>query len=227
VKRSCLRTVRLAVNSSSPRRKPSRMGSTIRRSRLLLNSGVTVGRWVAIDRNVRIRGRDIDIGTHSEILQGSTVETLSTPGEQILIGDNSRIKAYTWICSYGGCIKLGKSVLVGHGCVLFGHGGITIGSRCMLAQYVSVMASNHAYWVGGTLDTRGFTKEPISIGNDVWIGANSVIAGGTTIEDNVVVGAGSVVRGKLPSGFLYGGTPARRLRRLEDDEGRDVQVFHW
>lgn len=215
------------MSSSSPRIRPSRLASMLRLSPLGSGRGAHVERGTRVDRNVRLRGRNIYIGAQSEILQGSTIETLSMPGERISIGSYARVKAYTWICSYSGHIKFGESALIGHGCVLFGHGGIEIGHRCMLSQYVSIVSSNHAYWMSGTLDVRGFTREPIIIGDDVWIGANSVITGGAVIENNVVVGAGSVVRGRLTEGFLYAGTPALPLKRLSEGGSRDVQVFHW
>lgn len=52
----------------------------------------------------------------------------------------------------------------------------------------------------------------ITIGNDVWIGANVTILDGAVIHDGAVIAAGSVVRGEVAGGWVYGGVPARQLR---------------
>ena len=56
----------------------------------------------------------------------------------------------------------------------------------------------------------------IHIGNNVFIGMRSILLPGTTIEDDVVVAAGSVVKGYLPRGGVYAGVPARRIRDIGD-----------
>jgi len=74
---------------------------------------------------------------------------------------------------------------------------------------------------GGTLILRKYepTLEltaPIVIGNDVYIGMNSLILSGVTIGDNVIVGAGSVVTKSLVGGAVYAGVPARRIKSIEE-----------
>ena len=59
--------------------------------------------------------------------------------------------------------------------------------------------------------------EPISIGNDVWIGGNVTILPGVSIGSNVVVAAGSVVTKDIPDNSLVAGVPARIMRELEND----------
>ena len=59
--------------------------------------------------------------------------------------------------------------------------------------------------------------EPISIGNDVWIGGNVTILPGVNIGNNVVVAAGSVVTKDIPDNSLVAGVPARIIRELEND----------
>lgn len=60
--------------------------------------------------------------------------------------------------------------------------------------------------------------KPIHIGNHVWIGSNSVIVAGVTIGDWAVVGAGSVVTKDVPPYTVVGGTPARIIRTLTEEE---------
>lgn len=54
------------------------------------------------------------------------------------------------------------------------------------------------------------------IGNNVFIGINSIILMGTTIGDNCIIGAGSVVRGNIPSGTIWAGNPARQIGTVEE-----------
>lgn len=61
-------------------------------------------------------------------------------------------------------------------------------------------------------NTRETSALPISIGNNVWIGANSVILKGVTIGDGVVVAAGSIVTKDVPPKCLVGGVPAKIIR---------------
>lgn len=74
---------------------------------------------------------------------------------------------------------------------------------------------------GGTLVLRKFdptleVTAPIVVGNDVYIGMNSMILPGVVIGDNVVVGAGSIVTKDLPSNGVYAGVPARFVKSLDD-----------
>ena len=57
---------------------------------------------------------------------------------------------------------------------------------------------------------------PISIGNNVWIGANSVILRGSSIGDGVVIGAGSVVKGSVPAKTIYIQKGRIELRQVEE-----------
>ncbi|MBU3188432.1 acyltransferase [Clostridium bowmanii] len=61
-------------------------------------------------------------------------------------------------------------------------------------------------------------KKPIIIGENVFVGCNSIILKGTEIGDNSVVGAGSVVSGKFPANVVIAGNPARIIKRLESNQ---------
>ena len=59
---------------------------------------------------------------------------------------------------------------------------------------------------------------PVTIGNDVWIGANCTILPGVTIGDRCVIGAGSVVTHDIPADHLAYGTPCRVIRRIDEED---------
>lgn len=60
------------------------------------------------------------------------------------------------------------------------------------------------------------------IGNNVFIGSRSTILPGTCIEDDVIIGAGSLVTGKIPGGGVYGGVPAKRLGDFDEFLGKRI-----
>jgi maltose O-acetyltransferase len=64
------------------------------------------------------------------------------------------------------------------------------------------------------------SAEPITIGNNVWLGGGVIVTPGVTIGDNTVVGAGSVVTRDLPADVVAAGSPARVLRRIVDEADR-------
>lgn len=108
-------------------------------------------------------------------------------------------------------LVLGDRVAVGEYSVLRANGGITIGSRVLLAAHVVVTSRGHPEtpprW-GNPVD------EPVVIEDDVWIGAGAVILPGVTIGRGSIVGAGSVVTSSVDPDTIVGGVPARPIRPI-------------
>lgn len=75
----------------------------------------------------------------------------------------------------------------------------------------------------GDYDSNG----TIEIGNNVWIGAKCVVTSGSSIPDNVIVAAGSVVSGALEGNSIYGGVPARRIKGYNSDFKKDLLRIDW
>nr|WP_306669956.1 DapH/DapD/GlmU-related protein [Acinetobacter sp. YH12157] len=63
----------------------------------------------------------------------------------------------------------------------------------------------------------------ITIGNNVFVGLNSIIIPNTEVGDNVVIGAGSLVRGILESNFVYAGVPVRKVMTIEEYEKKILE----
>ena len=81
-----------------------------------------------------------------------------------------------------------------------------------------------------TFADKNYFKETdlITIGNDVWIGANVVVTDGVNIENGVIVGSGSVVTKDIPSYAIVGGVPAKIIRyRFEDNEIEQLLDLKW
>ena len=94
---------------------------------------------------------------------------------------------------------------------------VEIGAHCMFANGCFVTDGNHRFddpekpvpWQGFT------TKGPTRVGDNVWCGANVVIASGVTIGERCVIGANSVVTEDIPAFSIAAGAPARVLRQVE------------
>tara|TARA_Y100000310_G_scaffold340364_2_gene435847 strand:+ start:1497 stop:1886 length:390 start_codon:yes stop_codon:yes gene_type:complete len=127
-----------------------------------------------------------------------------------------RINNYTVIKPHNAFVRIGKGTIIGESCVIYGHGGITIGDNCLIAPNVSIMAIEHEYSESGKLYFNQPLKfKGIKIGNNVWIGASATILDGVEIGDNSIVGAGSVVRKSVPANTLVAGVPAKEIKKLE------------
>lgn len=117
-------------------------------------------------------------------------------------------------------LVIGDRCVIGGRAVLTAHESITIGDDVWLGQDVFVSDSSHGYQdpdvpIGLQLGAH----QPVSIGSGSWIGHGAVILPGTTIGRNVVVAAGSVVRGDVEDHAVVGGVPARVIRRLVPGAG--------
>ena len=89
-----------------------------------------------------------------------------------------------------------------------------IGAYCFIGPNVSIYTACHPL---DPVERNKFLEwaEPVTIGNNVWIGGSTTICPGVTIGDNVVIGAGSVVTKDIPSNVVAVGNPARIIKHLE------------
>lgn len=116
-------------------------------------------------------------------------------------------------------IKVGNRCTPGMNacCYIQARNGIAIGHNFRMGPGVGLISSNH-----DLNDYDAHTKEkPIVIGNNVWIGMNSVVMPGITIGDNAVIGANSVVTQDIPSNVIAAGNPCCVIRVKEPYKGRD------
>lgn len=86
--------------------------------------------------------------------------------------------------------------------------GIVIGDKCRFGPNVGLVSANHDpdnydYWIKAS---------PIQIGNNVWVGMNSVVLPGSVIGNNVIIGANSTVSGNIPSNSIAVGSPCKVIK---------------
>ncbi|UKJ08255.1 acyltransferase [Solitalea lacus] len=121
-----------------------------------------------------------------------------------------------------GLIKLdvGNEVFVGHRTLFMGGSStITIGKNCDISSNVSLICGSHE--IGDVMRRAGKgISNDITIGAGVWIGYGSLILGGVTIEDGAIIAAGSVVNKSVAKNTIYGGVPAKEIKKLEIHEIR-------
>lgn len=135
------------------------------------------------------------------------------PYRKFRLGDYSVIESYSCINNAVGDVIIGDHTRVGlHNTVI---GPVTIGSHVNLAQGITVTALNHNFSeTGKRIDEQGVTTTPVTIGNDIWIGANAVVLPGVTIGDHSVVAAGAVVTKNVPPHTLVAGVPAKVIKQI-------------
>ena len=116
--------------------------------------------------------------------------------------------------SYG--IRAGQSFSINSGALIDGRGGVTIGDHVMIGPYAVIVSSDHDFRQSEKPMTAcDHILKPVTIGNDVWIGAKAVVCAGVTIGDGAVVAAGAVVTENVEDFEIVGGVPARMISRRE------------
>jgi serine acetyltransferase len=117
-------------------------------------------------------------------------------------------------------LVIGDRCVVGARCSLVAHASIEVGDDVWFGQDVFVCDASHGYQDPHLPIGEQFgAHQPVRIGSGSWIGHGAIILPGTTIGRNVVVAAGSVVRGEVADHSVVGGAPARLLRHLEPGVG--------
>ncbi|MDX1363354.1 sugar O-acetyltransferase [Arenibacter latericius] len=123
-------------------------------------------------------------------------------------------------CDYGENISLGENTFINTNCMFLDNHKIVIGKNGLIAPYVQIYTANHPIKAKERIvstkkgDRYLTSAKPVIIGDNVWIGGNSVIFPGVTIGDNVTIGAGSVVTKNLPDNVLAFGNPCEIKRKL-------------
>ena len=129
------------------------------------------------------------------------------------IGDDAIIINQPFYCDYGKQISVGKRFFANFHFTVLDEAPVTIGDDCFIGPNVSIYTACHST-DPVERNTRQEWAEPVTIGNNVWIGGSVTILPGVTIGDNVTIGAGSVVTKDIPSGTVAVGNPCRVIKVL-------------
>ena len=125
-----------------------------------------------------------------------------------------------FFCDYGENISIGANTFVNTNCMFLDNHKISIGKNGLIAPYVQIYTATHPLEASKRIIQEGDSSryltsaKPVSIGDNVWIGGNSIIFPGVSIGNNVTIGAGSVVNKDVPDNVLAMGNPCKVVKEL-------------
>ncbi len=118
-------------------------------------------------------------------------------------------------CDYGFNIEVGRNFFANYNCTILDVAKVRIGDNCQMAPNVAIYTAGHPIHPA-TRNTLYEYGIEINIGDNVWIGGNTVICPGVRIGDNVVIGAGRVVTKDIPDWCIAGGNPCKVIRKITE-----------
>lgn len=132
------------------------------------------------------------------------------------VGKNIYIEP-TFRCDYGCHISIGDNFFANYDCIIIDVCKVTIGNNVFFGPRVCLCTATHP--IDAEVRNTGLEYgEPIGIGDNVWIGMNTVVNPGVTIGNNSVIGAGSVVTKNIPNDVIAVGNPCRILRKITEED---------
>jgi serine acetyltransferase len=115
---------------------------------------------------------------------------------------------------------IGDRCVIGRGSHIIAHQSLTIGDDVFTGPYVYITDQNHGYEDPDEPIGRQMPRNAaVQVGSGSWLGAGAVVLPGACIGRNVVIAAGSVVRGTVPDRCVVAGVPARVVRQYQPGDG--------
>ncbi|SPF68917.1 Maltose/galactoside acetyltransferase [Propionibacterium ruminifibrarum] len=134
---------------------------------------------------------------------------LGSTGEHVYLQPGFR-------CDNGQNIHVGEAFLTNYNVTILDIMPVHIGDYCMIGPGTTISTVGHPLSPAGRRAHLA-KGEPVTIGDDVWMGANVAVMPGVTIGSNVVIAAGAVVTKDVPDNVIVAGVPARVVRAIDDD----------
>lgn len=120
-------------------------------------------------------------------------------------------------CDYGFHIEVGKNFFANYNCTILDVAKVKIGDNCQMAPNVAIYTAGHPVHSAARNSAYEYGIE-VTIGDNVWIGGNTVILPGVHIGDNVVIGGGSVVTKDIPDWSIAAGNPCKVIRKITEED---------
>lgn len=184
---------------------------------MLLRGLFLFRKFCFIGKGIKIKcKRRVKIGIFSTLHNNVTIDASSSQG--IIIGDycaigmNSIIRTGN-LSSFDGYFIMGQNSSCNANCFLGATGGLQIGKNVLMGPNITILTETHNYDAPDILiKEQGGAKAPVVIEDNVWMGANTVILGGTTVMKGAIIGAGSIVTKNVRELEVVAGNPAKPLR---------------
>ena len=120
-------------------------------------------------------------------------------------------------CDYGKHIEVGKNFFANYNCTIIDVAKVVIGDNCQMAPNVSIYTAGHPVHPVARNSAYEYGIE-VTIGDNVWIGGNTVILPGVHIGSNTVIGAGSGVTHDSPDWVVAAGNPCKVIRKITEED---------
>ena len=187
---------------------------TFIRFRLKKSNGlIFASRMVKIDHSKKISTGSNLILEHGVYINGLSKTGIKF-GKNVTIQRNTEIRCTGVIKNLGHGIIIGNDVGINSFCFIGGQGGVIIGDYTIIGHGVKIYSENHIYEnLDIKIKLQGEKRKKVSIGENCWIGANSVILSGVEIGEGCIIAAGAVVNKSFPSNSIIGGVPAKLIKQ--------------
>ena len=120
-------------------------------------------------------------------------------------------------CDYGYNIVVGNNFYANYDCIMLDVCDIIIGDNVFFAPRVCLFSASHPV-DAAIRNSQLEYGQPITIGNNVWIGGGTIVNPGVKIGDNSIIGSGSVVTKNIPPNVIAAGNPCRILRKITNED---------
>ena len=160
----------------------------------------------------------IKIGDQCRISRHALLRANTEADTAIHLGSGVSVKENALINTNQGEVLIGDDTWLGPFSLIYGNGGVVIGSHVMIASHCAInTVSHHADRLDIPMSKQGIYTAPVTIEDDVWIGIGAVILQGVRIGTGSIVGAGAVVTRDVEPGTVVAGIPARVIRQRGED----------
>jgi len=160
-----------------------------------------------------LRFRNISLGKNTIIKRRN--EFKLTDNAKIEVGRNCILKegSYFLLTKPNPYLKIGNHVGIGRNCYIAIKSNLYIGNYTRLGHNVAILDNEHQFKKEFLIMSQEATIKDILIGEDCWIGSNVTILKGSTIGNGSIVGANSLVNKNIPTNEIWGGNPAKFLKK--------------
>jgi acetyltransferase-like isoleucine patch superfamily enzyme len=165
-----------------------------------LNARWRLRKAARLGQRVRLRGAPVVVA-HGNLVIGDRVQLVSTVATLELVAE------------YGATLTIGERSLINFGCSIVALDRVTIGPRSLIGPHCMIMDTGF-HDIDPERRLEPPKAEPITIGENVWLGARVIVLPGVTIGSDSVVGIGSVVTHDIPPRSVAVGVPARVVKTL-------------